>query len=128
MSYNNHSVRVGADIGGTFTDVVLEIGTDQYSAKVLTNYSEPEQAIIDGLVKVVGIAGVGIELQEAQAPVEKHGTTGDKIDGVADGQDAAGYGPHGFELLVCGHAAVVKFRSRRMPRQRWPSAPTCTPW
>ena len=61
MSYNNHSVRVGADIGGTFTDVVLETGADQYSAKVLTNYSEPEQAIIDGLIKVVEIAGLGIE-------------------------------------------------------------------
>jgi len=71
MSYNNHSVRVGADIGGTFTDVVLEIGTDQYSAKVLTNYSEPEQAIIDGLVKVVSIAGVGIEHVDQLI----HGTT-----------------------------------------------------
>ncbi len=71
MSYNNHSVRVGADIGGTFTDVVLEIGTDQYSAKVLTNYSEPEQAIIDGLLKVTGIAGVGIE----QVDQLIHGTT-----------------------------------------------------
>jgi len=71
MSYNNHSVRVGADIGGTFTDVVLEIGSDQYSAKVLTNYSEPEQAIIDGLIKVVEIAGVGIE----QVDQLIHGTT-----------------------------------------------------
>lgn len=71
MSYNNHSVRVGADIGGTFTDVVLEIGPDQYSAKVLTNYSEPEQAIIDGLIKVVEIAGVGIEHVDQLI----HGTT-----------------------------------------------------
>jgi N-methylhydantoinase A len=71
MSYNNHSVRVGADIGGTFTDVVLEIGTDQYSAKVLTNYREPEQAIIDGLIKAVGIAGVGIEHVDQLI----HGTT-----------------------------------------------------
>ena len=71
MSYNNHSVRVGADIGGTFTDVVLEIGADQYSAKVLTNYSEPEQAIIDGLIKVTEIAGVGIE----QVDQLIHGTT-----------------------------------------------------
>lgn len=60
MSYNNQSVRVGADIGGTFTDVVLEIGTQQFSAKVLTNYGEPEQAIIDGLVKVTQIAEIGL--------------------------------------------------------------------
>ena len=61
MSYNNQSVRVGADIGGTFTDVVLECGAQLFTAKVLTNYSEPEQAIIDGLVKVTQIAGIGIE-------------------------------------------------------------------
>ena len=61
MGYNNQSVRVGADIGGTFTDVVLEHGRDLYSAKVLTNNSNPEQAIIDGLDKVTQIAGVGIE-------------------------------------------------------------------
>ena len=71
MSYNNHSVRVGADIGGTFTDVVLEVGADQYSAKVLTNYSEPEQAIIDGLIKVAEIAGIGIEHVDQLI----HGTT-----------------------------------------------------
>ncbi|MDH3537909.1 MAG: hydantoinase/oxoprolinase family protein, partial [Gammaproteobacteria bacterium] len=61
MSYNNLSVRVGADIGGTFTDVVLEHGSGQHSSKVLTNNSNPEQAIIDGLRKVTQIAGVGIE-------------------------------------------------------------------
>jgi len=30
------SVRLGVDIGGTFTDVVLEVGTAVFSAKVLT--------------------------------------------------------------------------------------------
>jgi N-methylhydantoinase A len=30
------SVRMGVDIGGTFTDVVLEVGAQQYSTKVLT--------------------------------------------------------------------------------------------
>jgi N-methylhydantoinase A len=61
MSQENRSVRVGADIGGTFTDVVLECGEEQYSAKVLTDYAEPGQAIIDGLLKVTRIAGIGIE-------------------------------------------------------------------
>ena len=60
MSQDN-PVRVGADIGGTFTDVVLETGSEQYTAKVLTNYGEPEQAIIDGLHKVTRIAGLGLE-------------------------------------------------------------------
>ena len=61
MSYQGHQVRVGADIGGTFTDVVLEAGPRQYSIKLLTNYSEPEQAIIDGLVKITDKAGINIE-------------------------------------------------------------------
>ena len=52
MSFDNHSVRVGADIGGTFTDVVLECGERQFSTKLLTNYSEPERAVIDGLIKI----------------------------------------------------------------------------
>ena len=52
-------------------DVVLERGGDQFSTKVLTNYSEPEQAIIDGLVKVTGLAGVEI----AQVDQLIHGTT-----------------------------------------------------
>ena len=64
-------MRVGADIGGTFTDVVLELGQEQFTAKVLTNYSEPEQAIIDGLQKVAQIAGV--ELEHIDQLI--HGTT-----------------------------------------------------
>ena len=31
-------VRLGVDIGGTFTDVVLEAGGNSYSTKVLTTY------------------------------------------------------------------------------------------
>jgi N-methylhydantoinase A len=71
MSYQGHQVRVGADIGGTFTDVVLEAGPQQYSTKVLTNYSEPEQAIIDGLIKITEKAGIGLEHVDQLI----HGTT-----------------------------------------------------
>ena len=71
MSYNNHSVRVGADIGGTFTDVVLEIGTDQYSAKVLTNYSEPEQAIAALLHDSLEDAETPAEAQERARQIEE---------------------------------------------------------
>jgi len=39
--------RLGVDIGGTFTDVVLEVDSRQYSAKVLTTYTAPENAILD---------------------------------------------------------------------------------
>ena len=50
--------RLGVDIGGTFTDVVLEIGERSYSTKVLTTYSAPEDAIIDGMHQVCKKAGV----------------------------------------------------------------------
>ncbi|WP_394179419.1 hydantoinase/oxoprolinase family protein [Yoonia maritima] len=53
----NH-IRLGVDIGGTFTDVVLEVGKDQFSTKVLTTYAAPENAIIDGMHQVCAKAGI----------------------------------------------------------------------
>ena len=58
------SIRMGVDIGGTFTDVVLEIGLKLYSTKVLTTYTAPEDAIIDGIKQVCQQSGIhpsGIE-------------------------------------------------------------------
>jgi N-methylhydantoinase A len=45
-------IRLGVDIGGTFTDVVLEIDGALHSTKVLTTYVAPENAIIEGMKKV----------------------------------------------------------------------------
>ena len=53
------SVRLGVDIGGTFTDVVLEVDNSAYSTKVLTTYAAPENAIIDGLHQVCAKANIG---------------------------------------------------------------------
>jgi len=50
--------RLGVDIGGTFTDVVLEVDSRQYSAKVLTTYTAPENAILDGLQQVCAKANI----------------------------------------------------------------------
>lgn len=52
------AARVGIDIGGTFTDIVLETGGRQVSAKVLTTPAAPEEAIIGGLHQVCAKAGV----------------------------------------------------------------------
>ena len=52
------SARLGVDIGGTFTDVVLETGGDMFSTKVLTTYAAPENAIIDGMQQVCAKAGI----------------------------------------------------------------------
>ena len=50
--------RLGVDIGGTFTDVVLEGNTEIFSIKVLTTYDAPENAILDGLAQVCGKADI----------------------------------------------------------------------
>ena len=67
----NSTIRMGVDIGGTFTDVVIEVEGKQFSAKVLTTYTAPENAIIDGMHQVCAKAGV------APADVGQiiHGTT-----------------------------------------------------
>ena len=49
---DSSNIRLGVDIGGTFTDVVLEDGDKLFSAKVLTTYAAPENAIIDGMHQV----------------------------------------------------------------------------
>jgi len=56
------SIRLGVDIGGTFTDVVLETSTESYSTKVLTTYSAPEDAIIEGMHRVCRDAGISTDL------------------------------------------------------------------
>ena len=52
------SIRLGVDIGGTFTDVVLEHGKELFSTKVLTTYMAPENAIIDGMHRVCQQSGI----------------------------------------------------------------------
>jgi N-methylhydantoinase A len=51
-------VRLGVDIGGTFTDVVLEKDGAQFSTKVLTTYAAPEDAIVEGMHQVCAKAGI----------------------------------------------------------------------
>lgn len=64
-------IRVGVDIGGTFTDVALEVGDRIHSTKVLTTHSAPEQAILDGLSKVAAEAGIAL----SDISLVIHGTT-----------------------------------------------------
>ena len=58
MAHNGKSVRVGADIGGTFTDIVIEVGDALHSTKLLTTHSAPEQAIVGGVNLVLRRAGI----------------------------------------------------------------------
>ena len=41
-----NQMRIGADVGGTFTDIVLEAKGEIFSTKVLTTYESPELSLI----------------------------------------------------------------------------------
>ncbi len=64
-------IRLGVDIGGTFTDVVLEKDDQLFSSKVLTTYGAPEEAILEGIAQVCAKADV--ETSEIGQII--HGTT-----------------------------------------------------
>lgn len=67
----NPMIRVGVDIGGTFTDVALSHEGGLSTCKVLTNYTQPEQAILDGIAIAAEAAGVAL----AEIGQVIHGTT-----------------------------------------------------
>jgi len=65
-------VRIGADVGGTFTDIVVERTDGTYaSTKVLTTYNAPEQAVLDGVAGLMESEGIGL----AEVDQFIHGTT-----------------------------------------------------
>ena len=63
--------RLGVDIGGTFTDVALEVGGRRYSAKILTTPEAPERAVLEALHVVLREAA----LTPADLSIIIHGTT-----------------------------------------------------
>ncbi len=46
-------MRLAIDIGGTFTDIVLEDKTNLFTKKVLTSTSQPEVAVIEGIIELL---------------------------------------------------------------------------
>ena len=54
---DQHEIRLAADIGGTFTDVVLEAGSQSFSTKVLTTPQAPELGVMEGFEEVLIQAG-----------------------------------------------------------------------
>ena len=65
------SVRLGVDIGGTFTDVALEHPGGLITAKVLTDYAAPEAAILQAIATVCAEGDIGMD----QISQIIHGTT-----------------------------------------------------
>ena len=64
------TARLAADIGGTFTDVVLETQAQRFTTKVLTTAS-PEAGVIEGVRKVLADA----RCASADVSLFLHGTT-----------------------------------------------------
>jgi N-methylhydantoinase A len=65
------SVRIGADIGGTFTDIVLEADGKLTSTKLLTTHAAPERAVVEGIAQVARQTGIAPSTITAVI----HGTT-----------------------------------------------------
>ena len=65
------AIRLGVDIGGTFTDVALEVGDRRYTAKGLTTSRAPEAGVLAILRAVIAEAGVS----PGDVQLIIHGTT-----------------------------------------------------
>ena len=65
------NIKLAADIGGTFTDIVLESGVKRWSGKVLTTTRAPELGVIEGIKLVLGQSGLSLK----DIGVFIHGTT-----------------------------------------------------
>ena len=71
MSNPDAISRIGVDVGGTFTDVVLEHGDTLTTAKVLTTPDAPDDAVLAGVDDVLARAGA----DPGAAGLLIHGTT-----------------------------------------------------
>src|SRR3954463_13596496 len=68
---NGRDVRMAVDIGGTFTDIVLDRGAQRLTRKVLTTAQRPEEGVLEGTRLVLADAG----LHFSDIDVFVHGTT-----------------------------------------------------
>jgi N-methylhydantoinase A len=63
--------RLAVDIGGTFTDLALEVGGKRTSVKVLTTPRAPEEGVLTGIKEILKLSGV----KPADLGLIIHGTT-----------------------------------------------------
>ena len=71
MTERDSGARIGVDIGGTFTDIVLERGAERFTAKVLTTPDAPEEGVRQGLARAMEAGGVS----PGEVTLVIHGTT-----------------------------------------------------
>ncbi|WP_342364253.1 hydantoinase/oxoprolinase family protein [Terrarubrum flagellatum] len=69
--FQGAEMRLAVDIGGTFTDIVLDVGSDRRTRKVLTTPARPEQAVLDGMRLILADARAHM----SDIDVFVHGTT-----------------------------------------------------
>jgi N-methylhydantoinase A len=65
------AIRLGVDIGGTFTDVALEIGDHRFTAKGLTTPRAPEEGVLTIMHSIIAAAGI----KPGDVDLIIHGTT-----------------------------------------------------
>ena len=99
--------RVGVDIGGTFTDIVL-LGADGtlHTKKISSSVGNYAQAIVEGLSELFGETGLaGGVIEEI-----RHGTT------VASNAILEHKGARTGLITTKGFRDVLEIRTLRMPR------------
>ena len=99
--------RVGVDIGGTFTDIVL-LGSDGtiHTKKISSSVDNYARAIVEGLVEVFREQGLsGADIEEI-----RHGTT------VASNAILEHKGARTGLVTTKGFRDVLEIRTLRMPR------------
>ena len=68
---SSSKIRLGLDIGGTFTDVALEVGERRFTAKTLTTPSAPEDGVLTAMSSATAQAGI----EPQQVGLVVHATT-----------------------------------------------------
>jgi N-methylhydantoinase A len=72
----NETLRIGVDIGGTFTDcVILGESGARLTTKALTTPDDPAQGVIDGLEQAAAALGAPLSELLARTATFVHGTT-----------------------------------------------------
>ena len=107
MATPNPTFRIGVDIGGTFTDIVL-LGSDGviHTKKVSSSVGNYAQAIVDGLAEVFAETKLsGRDIDEI-----RHGTT------VASNAILEKKGARVGLITTKGFRDVLELRTLRMPR------------
>ena len=99
--------RVGVDIGGTFTDIVVMRDDGViHTKKISSSVGDYAAAIVDGLAEVFGEVGlVGSDIREI-----RHGTT------VASNAILEGKGARVGLITTAGFRDVLELRTLRMPK------------